>query len=162
MKISIQNLLLFLILASITPLIAVYIAEFGFNLAPCELCLWQRKPFFIIVVLSIIGAFLNKKPKIQKTIIIICIAMIFANMLIATYHAGVEKKIFTGLAGCSGGGNLDEIMDLEELKLAFKKTVAINCAEPAFTFLQISMAGWKTIYNFLLLVTLFFIRKTTK
>lgn len=156
-KLNIRNLLLFLVFTSIAPLIAVYIAEFGFGLAPCELCLWQRKPFFIIIFLTIFALFFASKPKLQKTIIILCVMAIFTNFVIAIYHFGVEKKIFTGLAGCSGG-NLNEITDLEELKLALKETAVVKCDEPAFEFLKVSMAGWNAIYNFLLLLTLFFIR----
>lgn len=159
-KLTIKNLLFFLVFASIAPLIAVYIAQFGFGFAPCELCLWQRKPFFVIISLAVFGLLFAKKPQFQKIIILFCAFAILINAFIASYHFGVEKKIFAGLAGCSGG-NLNEITDLEELKLALKKTAVVKCDEPAFEFLKVSMAGWNAIYNFLLLLILFFIRKKT-
>lgn len=158
-----KNLLIFLALSSLLALISAYIAEFGFNLQPCILCLHQRKPFFAILILSIIAIILISNKKYQKLIFFICLILLFSNIVIASYHVGVEQKIFQGPSSCSTTQNLNSITDLRELEKALSKASTIKCSEPAFTFLNISMAGWNTLYCLsLLTLTIYLNRKTQK
>jgi disulfide bond formation protein DsbB len=65
---------------------------------------------------------------------------------IASYHVGVEKKIFKGLDSCQSDLKLNEVKNLEELKAAMLATKAINCSEPSFVFLGLSMAAWNALF----------------
>jgi len=159
-KITIKQILIFLTLSSTLALLLAYISQYFFGLKPCELCLWQRKPYFIIIFLAIFGLFF-KNSKIQKIIIALCCLAIISSIAIAFYHVGVEKKIFAGLEGCKVQ-NLDNIVDIEALKIALKNSSTAKCSEVAFEFLSISMAGWNLIYNLFLLIllgTLFYHKK---
>ena len=80
------------------------------------------------------------------------------NIGLASYHVGVEQKIFKGPSSCSSN-DLNEIEDLEKLKEVLLKTKAIRCDEPQFFFLGLSMAAWNLIYSILLI--LFFYRCRT-
>ena len=42
-------------------LIMALIAQYGFNLDPCILCIIQRYPFGIIIALGLIGAFVSRR-----------------------------------------------------------------------------------------------------
>lgn len=137
--------LLFLLLSSIAALTGAYISQYIFNLQPCILCLYQRKPFFVIIALTSLALFFLKSEKIKKITIYLCALLLLINAAIAIYHAGVEKKIFQGPTTCSSE-NLNNIDNLEDLKEALSKTKAIRCDEPAFVFLGLSMAGWNVIY----------------
>ena len=140
-----KNLLIFLFSAAALALIFAYISQFVFNYQPCILCLYQRKPFFAIIALTLSALVFFKTEKSQKTIIFFCIIFLIINAGIAFYHVGVEQKIFKGFSGCSSQ-NLNEINDLEELKKALLATKAVRCDQPQFFLLSLSMAAWNLIY----------------
>lgn len=134
-----------LLFCSILALIFAYISQYVFGLEPCILCFYQRKPFYLIAILSFFGRFFLQKKSLQNLIIMICIALLAINASIAFYHAGVEKKIFAGPSTCSSS-SLDEASDLEELTRKIEQSQAIRCDEPQFYFLKITMAGWNFVY----------------
>ena len=141
-----KNLLIFLGLSSIFALLGAYIAQFGFNLQPCILCLYQRKPFFAIIAVTILAIFIFKNYKYQKLGLFACQAILLSNIAISGYHVGVEKKIFEGPSSCSVSQDLTEITNIEDLEKALSKASTVKCSEPAFVFLKISMAGWNLLY----------------
>lgn len=157
-KIIIKSLLIFLFISSAVALISAYIAQFGFDLQPCILCLHQRKPFFAIIALTALALIFFKSEKAKKIALFFCIIFLTINAAIAAYHVGVEKKIFRGPSVCSSE-NLNNIENLEELKTALMHTKAIRCDEPNFIFLDLSMAAWNFIYcTILVALTLIFLR----
>jgi disulfide bond formation protein DsbB len=137
--------LIFLLLSSIIALTSAYIAQFGFDYQPCILCLYQRKPFFAVIALAAIALAFFKTEKTKKFAFFFCVFFLLINVGIATYHVGVEKKIFQGPTTCSSE-NLDNLNDLEDLRIALMRTKAIRCDVPSFVFLSLSMAAWNVLY----------------
>jgi len=159
LEFSERNLLIFLGFTSFIALLGAYISQFGFNLQPCILCLYQRKPFFAIITLVILATFIFKNKKYQKFAFYACLILLFINILIAGYHVGVEQKIFKGPTSCSSVQDLNKITKIEDLKLALKKASTIKCSKPAFVLFGISMAGWNVIYCLSLLILCIIIQK---
>ncbi len=137
--------LIFLLTSSIFALTFAYISQFGFDLQPCILCLYQRKPFFAIIALATIAIVFFKSEKSKKVAFFFCIFLLLINVGIATYHVGVEQKIFQGPTTCSSE-NLNDLENLDELRDALMKTKAIRCDVPSFVFLGLSMAAWNVIF----------------
>ncbi len=151
-KFSANNLLIFLLFASIFALVFAYISQFVFDYQPCILCLHQRKPFFAIIALVLSSFLFKQNKKHSKIILFLCAILLLINCAVAFYHVGVEQKIFRGPTTCSSE-DLNDIQDLENLKAALLETKAIRCDEPQFFLLNLSMAAWNFIYcGFLLLV----------
>ncbi len=138
--------LLFLLLGSIFALTFAYISQYVFDYQPCILCLYQRKPFFAVIALSLITLTFLKTKQAKKISFFCCIIFLLINCCIAFYHVGVEKKIFRGPTTCSSAENLNEIDNLQDLEKALLKTKAIRCDQPSFVFLSLSMAAWNFIY----------------
>ncbi len=44
-----------LVLASATALGAAFVSQYGFDLQPCVLCIYQRWPYVIVIALCLIG-----------------------------------------------------------------------------------------------------------
>ena len=150
--------LLFLLLGSISALTFAYISQYVFDYQPCILCLYQRKPFFAVIALSLISLTFLKTKKAKKISFFCCVIFLLINCCIAFYHVGVEKKIFRGPNTCSSE-NLNEINNLQDLEKALMKTKAIRCDQPSFVFLKLSMAAWNFIYCLaLILLSLSFYR----
>ncbi|MFT7087160.1 MAG: disulfide bond formation protein DsbB [Rickettsiales bacterium] len=160
-KVTSRHLLIFLFLASVSALLGAYVSQYFFNLQPCELCLWQRKPFFVVIAISAIFLFIPFLRKYQNFAVKMGIMLLLVNAAIAFYHAGVEKKYFKGLSSCSGSAQIPT--NLNELIISLAKAPIVSCGDPQFIFLNISMAGWNFIYCALLAIFIYlFSRKSSK
>ena len=150
--------LIFLLCAAIFALVFAYISEFVFELKPCVLCLYQRKPFFAIIALCALQLAFFRNKKAEKFFFFCCLALLALNIGIASYHVGVEQKIFQGPTTCSAD-ELNNLQNVEELAAALAQTKAIRCDAPSFVFLGVSMAGWNVFYSLFLLIAALFLKK---
>jgi len=151
-----KNYLFLAFFASLVALISAYISQYIFGFEPCVLCYHQRKPFFIIITISLIFLLIKKLKKYQKIGAILCALAFLINVGIAFYHSGVELKIFAGPDACSSS-NFDNIDNIEQLRMAMLATKAIRCDEPQFYFLNLTMTNWNFIYCIGLVLFLIFL-----
>ena len=87
----------------IAALAAAFIAQYGFDLQPCILCVYQRFPFAINAVLGLLIYKLVKKDHMRgATMMLITAGIVFlANSALAFYHNGVEQHWWeSALEGC--------------------------------------------------------------
>jgi disulfide bond formation protein DsbB len=111
--------------------------------APCKLCLWQRWPHAVAVVIGI--AFLVIPSRILALLGGLAVATSGA---IGLYHAGVEQKWWQGPTTCTSGdiSNLTPEQLLEQIMNA----PLVRCDDIAWALAGISMAGWNAIISFFL------------
>ncbi|MBL4614473.1 MAG: disulfide bond formation protein B, partial [Magnetovibrio sp.] len=95
-----------LILAGATSLAFAYAAQFGFDLEPCILCLYQRVPFAVAIILGLIGLL---KPQWLVMVFTLAITAFAINCGIAVYHVGVEQHWWVSAAGCGADGQLTQV-----------------------------------------------------
>lgn len=131
---------------SVTSLALAYVAEYGFGMLPCILCLYQRIPFVIAIVfgVGILGFSKAQKWCLSAGLIALTGVTFLANSALAFYHSGVERKWWTGFEGCSAP-------DLEglsgaELMAAIKATPAVRCDEIPWEMFGLSMANYNVVY----------------
>ena len=111
------------------------------GLAPCSLCLWQRWPHLIIILLAMCAPLL-RMPRLVLTGIAITAAV---SVFLAAYHAGVEWRFWAGPGGCTA--NLGIGGDLASLTDSLLATPVVRCDEVAWSFLGLSMAGWNSLFS---------------
>ena len=146
-KSNLLNLLFFFI--SILALLIVYYLEFFQDIAPCKLCIYQRLPYFIIILLAI--SFLLIKNKNLKKITFLFYILIFTSSLImSVYHFGIEKNLWNALTGCET--NIKSFSSNDNLKEYLLNKDYVSCSNVSFKFLGISLAGYNIILSFLLLI----------
>lgn len=140
-----------LFLVSFFALSFAYIIQFSGH-KPCALCLYQRVPYFLIIIISVLG-FYFKKNLYKKIAFYSCLALLASNAVLAFYHSGVEKKVFTFHEKCEDliDGNLSSVLELQNALAS----VPARCDEPSFVFLNLSMASWNFIYCLTILIILF-------
>lgn len=109
------------------------------QISPCELCLWQRVPHFIVMF----GAVLIPLRFFRFTLMMQAMAYA-ANMLLAGYHSGVERKWWDGPHGCSMS-NIDQL-SIAELQAQLMNTAITKCDEISWNLFGLSL----TNYNFLI------------
>ena len=82
------NIILFI---SIFALASAYFVEYILGYKPCNLCLIERLPYFVAIIIILIGLIINRLEKI----ILILLAFIFAAATILSfYHFGIEQGFF--------------------------------------------------------------------
>ena len=140
---------LIFLFASILVLLIVYYLEFFQGVTPCKLCIYQRLPYFIIILLA--ASFLLIKNQNLKKITFIFYIFIFASSLtMSVHHFGVENSFWNALTNCeSYSKTLSNSNDLKEYLL---NKDYVSCSDVSFKFLGISLAGYNVIISFILLV----------
>ncbi|QDH16953.1 disulfide bond formation protein B [Swingsia samuiensis] len=84
------------ILASIFALGIVYWAEHYLHLAPCELCLWERWPWRVLILLGVVSFIAPRKyAKYPVALGLVCLLV---SVGLAILHAGVEHKLWASPA----------------------------------------------------------------
>jgi disulfide bond formation protein DsbB len=149
-KVTSKHLLIILLIAAVSALTGAYIAQYYFEMQPCELCFWQRYPFFVVISISaafLIIPFLRKYQNLAVKIGILCLLV---NAGISFYHSGVERKFFKGLDSCSSVSKSPD--NIEDLYKMLASTGAIPCDQPQFIFLTLSMAEWNFLYCLILVI----------
>ena len=114
------------------------VAQYGYGLAPCEMCWWQRYAHIAALVLAL-GAWIARDARAVRTLVWLAVLAIAVSGLIGGFHAGVEYHWWQGLTSCStsrlSGDPLDAIMNAP----------VIRCDVAAWTLFGISMAGYNCI-----------------
>lgn len=116
-----------------------YVAQYGFGLYPCEMCLWQRFPHYAAIGFGL-AAYVVKPPQVWTALAGLAI---ITSGLIGGFHAGVEYGWWEGITGCSTLPSNIDVMDPLAAPL-------IRCDVAPWTLLGISLAG----FNFLISSTL--------
>ena len=150
LDISFRQALLFSGLISFSLLASAISFEFFYDLVPCKLCIWQRWPHVIIVVVMLLGLSVPNKTWI---LLLISLSAIVTG-IIGFYHTGIEQGWWSGPLGCSNQfGSETDISNLTTLLL---ETPVVKCDEIVWSLFNISMAGWNGIFSLILFLTCFF------
>lgn len=133
---------LFIAGMSVFSLIMAFTAQYGFNLRPCELCLIQRIPFALNIVIGI-TAYLWKSQRLN--LISLAGLAFLINSCIAFFHSGVERKWWEGLTGCT---TPDMSGSIEDVLKRIQETDVVRCDEIPWSFMGLSMANYNVAYCF--------------
>jgi disulfide bond formation protein DsbB len=132
---------------SLAALCVAWLAQYGFGLAPCHLCLLQRDAYWAAIALSVLAIVLGPRSKYRRAAIGLIGLAFLVCAGIALYHVGVEQKWWEGAESCVGAMAGLSGADLES---AIMNAPITRCDEAAFELFGISMAG----YNGLLALAL--------
>ena len=148
---QIKNKLLFNLLLwfSIFVLFAAYFIQYVLGHLPCNLCLIERIPYTLTIIIVVLSFMFKKYEKIYITLL--CIIFISAT-LISFYHFGIEQGFIKESLVCdlvSQSNNLTTEDILNELK---EKT--ISCKVVTFKILGLSLATINTIISLVLSIIL--------
>ncbi len=142
---------------SVGALFSAYTAQYVFDLEPCILCLYQRIPFAIAIVLALVAIF---KPNFAGAIMAMLVALFIFEGGLAFYHVGVENHWWAAATGCSGAGGISQ--SPAEMLKNLQKSIPKPCDEVDWTILGISMAAWNVVFSILLAGGSFFGLKQIK
>jgi len=137
------SLSVFLVVFSTLALAGAYVSQYVFGMEPCILCLYQRVPYFIVIIIASISYFMHGRSQI--ILWALCGIVLLAGALIAFYHVGVEQGVFKISDGCEVGNAMPS--SLEEMTMQLMGKPNVPCDKPQFVFLGLSMAAWNFLFS---------------
>jgi disulfide bond formation protein DsbB len=142
-----------LFVLSLATLGGAWFFEYVLKLAPCPLCLEQRIPYHIIVPLSLLLA-IAALAHAPRTLLMVGFAAVAiaacCNIVLGTYHAGVEWHWWAGPADCSGP--LTDLRNGGSLLNQLHGVNVVRCDEAAWRFLGLSLAGYNVLISLALAI----------
>ena len=132
-KNSLFLIIVFLLL--ILSLISAFIIEYGLGHKPCKLCLYQRYPYYISILLLTSVFVLKRNIRIHFLILSI---VFFLGAIVAFYHFGIEQGFIEESAVCDLGKESKNLSKEDLLKQL--KSSSISCKNVDFRFFGLSLA----------------------
>ena len=155
LKVEIYLKIIFII--SLISIISAYFIEYVLGHQPCNLCLIERVPY----ILSIILITINFKFKRNEKFIILLLILIFIfSLLISVYHFGIEKGFFEESAVCNLNNATDIISKEELLKILNEKT--ISCKDVTFRVFGLSLTSVNIIVSLMIIIILIKVYKNNE
>lgn len=119
------------------------------GLQPCELCLYQRWPYYAMIVLSAL-ALAAGRPGLTTAVTGIAALAFLAGAGLAFYHVGVEQHWFAGPSACTGTSAGSG--SIEDFRARLMAQQPVRCDEPQWTLFGVSLAGWNLLASVALVV----------
>ena len=136
-------------LFSFIALISAFFIEYILGHQPCNLCLIERIPYGLSIMI-IMAIFLIRKN--QKFLVMLLILTFIFSFAISFYHFGIEQGFFQESSVC-GVKNLTEIITKEDLlKQLSEKT--ISCKDVTFRIFGLSLTSINIVISLLFIITL--------
>ena len=131
--------------ASAVALLTALASQYLGGLAPCKLCLWQRIPHGVVLVLGV-GALLWFRGPRERLLLTWAAAIAFAfGAGLALYHVGVEQHWIAGPSSCSGDSGLNSAQSVEELRKMLMAAPVVRCDEITWSLFGLSIAAWNAV-----------------
>ena len=119
------------------------------HLAPCELCLYQRWPYYAAIPLSLVAVLAGRRPA-TLGLLALCALLFIVGGGLAFYHVGVEQHWFAGPTVCTD--SLSTSGSVEDFTARLLATQPVRCDEIAWSLFGVSLAGWNFLASLGLVV----------
>ena len=139
----------FILIISLISIASAYFIEHILGHQPCNLCLIERIPYGLSIILIISNYFFVKN---EKFLILLLILLFAFSLIVSSYHLGIEHGFFSESVAC-GLKNSAEIISKEEiLKQLQEKT--ISCKDVTFRIFGFSLTTFNVIISLILFIIL--------
>lgn len=111
------------------------------GLAPCELCYWQRYPFWVAIPA---GALAFAVPAARPYLLALAGFALAAGAAVAVFHVGVEQQWWQGTQACGARAASGSI---EELRARLMAAPVVRCDAPQWALFGVTMAGYNVVLS---------------
>ena len=142
-----ETYLIILFLLSAGILIIAYAVEYIFGYQPCNLCIIERFPYILALIILI----LNYQFKKNELFYCILLMIIFTfSFLISFFHFGIEQGFISESSVC--GVKSTDLTTKEDILKSLQE-INISCKDVAFKIFDLSL----TTYNMFVSIVMFLI-----
>ena len=152
---NIKKFYIIIFTLSFFSLAAAFYIEYILGFKPCMLCIYQRIPYTIALLISLIVFFVG-----NRNIFLIILGLTFlGGILLSGYHVSIEKGFIEPLFSCTGE-NI-EALEKEEI-LKSLNNIKPDCKDVDFSIFGISLATLNFIISFVLTMVIVYIFQYAK
>ena len=148
-KFKIEIYLQLIFIVSLIAIISAYYIEYILGYQPCNLCLLERIPYALSLIVLLINYIFKQN---DKYIIIFLIFTFAFSLIISIYHFGIEQGFIQESLICNLKEGVDILTKEDLLKELNKKTV--SCKDVTFLIFGISLTTINMLLSLSLIVLL--------
>ena len=144
-----KNYIRIIFFVSFGALISAYFIEYILGYQPCNLCLMERIPYAIALLIIILNYKFNN---LEKYFILLLSIIFLASALLSLYHLGIEQGFIEESLVCDLQ-NSSKILSKEEIlkQLQEKK---VSCKDVTFKIFGLSLTTLNIIISILITIIL--------
>ena len=137
-----------ILIISFTALIFAYFVEYILGHQPCNLCIIERIPYGISIILIAMIFIIKKNQKFLTLLLILTFTFSF---IISFYHYGIEQGFFKESTVCNVMNFTENVTKEDLLEELSKKT--ISCKDVTFRILGLSLTSINIVISLLFIIT---------
>ena len=139
-KLSKKKLFTGIFLISFIALISAYFIEYILGHQPCNLCVYERIPYFLAILIVLIN---YKYNKLEKYLILSLAIIFLIATILSLYHLGIEQGFIQESLLCDleKGAN---IVDKDEILKQLQQK-SISCKDVTFKIFGLSLTSYNLI-----------------
>ena len=142
-----KTVLNLLLIFSVFSILFAFYVEHVLGHKPCNLCLLQRLPYIVTIILIILVIFFKN---LQRLAFLILSLIFLIGTLLSLYHIGIEQGLISESFMC--GDNIDtSITDKTEI-LKQLENKAVSCKDITFNIMGVSLATINTFISLLIAI----------
>ncbi|MDC3121069.1 disulfide bond formation protein B [Candidatus Pelagibacter sp.] len=144
-----KNFFTGIFLISFIALVSAYFIEYVLGHQPCVLCLYERIPYFLAILIVLIN---YKYNKLEKYLILSLAIIFLIATILSLYHLGIEQGFIKESLLCNleKGAN---IVDKDEILKQLQQK-SISCKDVSFKIFGLSLTNYNIIISLLLTIGL--------
>jgi len=146
-----KNLLTGIFIISFIALVSAYFIEYVLSYQPCNLCLYERIPYFLAILIVLIN---YKYNKLEKYLILLLTIIFLIATVLSLYHLGIEQGFIQESLLCDLEKGANILEKDEILKQLQQKN--ISCKNVTFKIFGLSLTSYNIIIS--LVLTLYLIK----
>ncbi len=148
-NLSKKNLFTGIFLISFIALVSAYLIEYILGHQPCNLCVYERIPYFLAILIVLIN---YKYNKLEKYLILSLAIIFLIATILSLYHLGIEQGFIQESLLCDleKGAN---IIDKDEILKQLQQK-SISCKDVTFKIFGLSLTNYNIIISLLLTIGL--------
>ena len=136
-------------LFSFIALISAFFIEYILGHQPCNLCLIERIPYILSMMIIMTIFLINKN---QKFLVLLLIFTFIFSFTISFYHFGIEQGFFQESSVCGVKSLTENVTKEDLLKQLSEKT--ISCKDVTFRIFGLSLTSINVVISILFIITL--------
>ena len=148
-KLKVEFYLKTIFLFSVIALSTAFFIEYILGHQPCNLCILERIPYGLSLILISTMFILRKN---EKFFILLLIITFIFSLAISFYHYGIEQGFFEESAVCGVKDFTENITKEDLLKQLSEKTV--SCKDVTFRILGLSLTSINIVLSMIFIITL--------
>ena len=141
-----DNYLLILFLMSTIILITAYSLQYILGYQPCYLCVIERIPYILAIIILILNYKFNKNELFYSVLLLLIFSFSF---LISLYHFGIELGLINESSVC-GAKNVGSTTKEDILKSL--QEMQISCKDVTFRFFGLSLTSINMLISLIIII----------